>query len=101
MPTACTTAVEFCSGKASSGGIAWKLWKEAADVCFRWARHVGDIGSKLVVGEVGGLPSNALESNTELTRFDLGELGTDDAKSDGAFDAHEWRCPRGDEVCRV
>jgi hypothetical protein len=39
-----------------------------------------------VIGDVGGLISGKFESNIELWRVDCGELGTEDANSDGGFE---------------
>ncbi len=49
------------------------------------ALHEGDIGSTLVVGEVGSDRSRTFRSNMEFLGLDKGELGTEDgAKSKGS-----------------
>jgi hypothetical protein len=53
---------------------------------------VGDIGSKLVVGDVGISLSAKEVSNMEFRWFDRGELGTDDVKSDVCSDISDHLC---------
>lgn len=67
--------------------MVWKLRAETSDGLLRCeTAHVGDIGSKLVVGEVGGLMSGNPVSNMELCRVDCGELGTEEANSEGGLE---------------
>ena len=50
------------------------------------------MGSKLVMGDVGGPVSGKLVSNIELWRVDWGELGTEEANSDGGLEKPAQLC---------
>jgi len=69
------------------------LRPESSDSCFLCdALQTGDIGSTLVVGEVGSDMSNMPLSNMDDRFADGGELGAEDgANSDGLSDTRDQR----------
>ena len=66
--------------------VSEMLLSESSDIFFRCAfLQVGEVGSRLVVGDVGEGKSPTL-SNTESLLVDRGELGADDGANS------DWLC---------